>query len=106
MLPTAIRLAGMGYHFEKVTRSQIALNDFKEFLATELRSLEHARFMRNLQAEDHGDRRAAILARANARLAALPDEFRYFGDGIDECLDSFRSAVNERFSQPAQATAA
>ena len=106
MLPTAIRLAGMGYHFEKVTRSQIALNDFKEFLIAELRSLEDGQPQRNLGVEDRDDRREAILARADARFAALPDEFRYLGDGIDESLDSFRSTVNERYRQPAQATAA
>ena len=106
MLPTAIRLAGMGYHFEKVTRSQIALNDFKEFLVAELRSLEDEQPQRNLGVGDQGGRREAILARANARFSALPDEFRYLGDGVDESLDSFRSAVNERFRQPAQATAA
>ena len=104
MLPTAIRLAGMGYHFEKVTRSQIALNDFKEFLAAELRSLEEGEPQRNQIAEKHDKWREAILARASARFAALPDEFRYLGDGVDECLDSFRSAVNERFRQPFPAT--
>ena len=106
MLPTAIRLAGMGYHFEKVTRSQIALNDFKEFLVAELRSLEDGQFQRNLGVEDQRDRGEAVLAHANARFAALPDEFRYLGDGIDESLHSFRSAVKERFRQAAQATAA
>ncbi len=83
MLPTAIRLAGMGYHFEKVTRSQIALNDFKEFLAAELRSLEDGEPQRNRIAEKHDKRKEAVLARANARFAALPDEFRYLGDGVD-----------------------
>ena len=105
MLPTAIRLAGMGYHFEKVTRSQIALNDFKEFLVAELRSLEDGQPQRRPEAEDPSARRKAILARATARFAALPDEFRYLGDGVDESLTSFRSAVNERFRQAAPATA-
>lgn len=103
MLPTAIRLAGMGYHFEKVTRSQIALNDFKEFLVAELRSLEDGQSRRSLGAEDQSARREAILARANARFAALPGEFRYLGDGVDESLTSFRSAVNGRFRQAAPA---
>ena len=34
MLPEAIRLAALGYHFEKITSQQIAVHDFKEFLAT------------------------------------------------------------------------
>ena len=106
MLPTAIRLAGMGYHFEKVTRSQIALNDFKEFLVAELRSLEDGQSPRDPGVDDQGYRRETILARANARFAALPEDFRYLGDGVDESLDSFRSAVNEQFRRPAQATAA
>ena len=33
MLPEAIRLAALGYHFEKITSQQIAVHDFKEFLA-------------------------------------------------------------------------
>ena len=105
MLPTAIRLAGMGYHFEKVTRSQIALNDFKEFLVAELRSLEDVQPQRIPGAKDQSARRKTILARADARFAALPDEFRYLGDGVDESLTSFRSAVNERLRQAAPATA-
>ncbi len=104
MLPTAIRLAGMGYHFEKVTRSQIALNDFKEFLAAELRSLEDGKPRESRIAERHDKRKKTVLARAKARYAALPDEFRYLGDGVDECLDSFHSTVNERFRQPFPAT--
>ena len=104
MLPTAIRLAGMGYHFEKVTRSQIALNDFKEFLVAELHSLEGLS-RQNLGVEDQVDRREAIHIRANTRLADLPDEFRYFGDGVDESLESFRTAVNERLRQSKQTIA-
>ena len=36
MLPEAIRLAALGYHFEKLTRVQIAHQGFEEFLAAEL----------------------------------------------------------------------
>ena len=35
MLSNAIYLAGLGYHFEKYTRQQIALRDFEDFLAAE-----------------------------------------------------------------------
>ena len=36
MLPLAIRLAAMGYHFEKVTRQQNEIRDYMSFLETEL----------------------------------------------------------------------
>ena len=42
MLPEAIRLAALGYHFEKITRQQMALHDFRECLAAELESFKEA----------------------------------------------------------------
>ena len=103
MLPKAIRLAALGYHFEKVTRSQIALNDFKESLTAELRSLEETGADR--EPDGVRERRDAALARARARHASLPDEFRYLGDGVDEALESFRSAVADGFGRAVQETA-
>ncbi len=102
MLPKAIRLAALGYHFERITRQQIMIHDFKEFLRTELRSLEEAWSDRNLDAEGIGEEKGAVFARANALCGSLPDEFRYLGDGVEEALESFRSAVNERFGEVAQ----
>lgn len=36
MLPEAIRLSIMGYHLEKMTRHTVAVEDFRNFLATEM----------------------------------------------------------------------
>ncbi len=92
MMPMAVRLAALGYHFEKVTRGQIELNDFKEFLKAELRSLEE-------QGRETGT--AATLVRARARHASIPGEFRYLGDGVDEAMETFHSAVTGYGLQPA-----
>ena len=46
MLPEAIRLAALGYHFEKITSQQIAVHDFKEFLASRLRVKNKSDFAR------------------------------------------------------------
>ena len=99
MLPEAIRLAALGYHFEKVTRSQIALNDFREFLTTELRALEDAR------PDGICERKDAALVRARALHASLPQDFRFHGDGVDEALESFRAFVTGESGNPVRAGA-
>ena len=102
MLPKAIRLAALGYHFEKVTRGQIALHDFKGFLTAELRSLEAARAGPDGDPEGIREWKDAVLARADARYGSLPGEFRYLGDGVEEALESFRSAVDGRSGETVQ----
>lgn len=42
MLSSAIYLAGLGYHFEKYARQQIALHDFEDFLTAELKVFTRA----------------------------------------------------------------
>jgi len=94
MLPEAIRLAAMGYHFEKVTRQQLELHDFKKFLSAELATLEAEVDRRGADTTIIGDGRSALFTRVDARYASIPEEFRYPGDGIETALESFRSDVN------------
>ena len=94
MLQEAIRLAALGYHFEKITRQQMAISDFKEFLADELARFREEISQLPRQAAHSGDRRREMLARADARCKTIPHDFRYRGDGIDPALESFREAVN------------
>ena len=103
MLKKAIRLAALGYHFEKVTRGQTELHEFKQFLTVELQSFDAAGSDGNRGPDGMRAEKEAILARADARQAALPDEFRYLGDGIDEAMDSFRAVLAGRSGQPLQA---
>ena len=88
-LPLALRLAGMGYHCEKLTRQVTALRGFKEFLESELALFDEARRASHSDVDEHQLRREA-LERANAREVAIPEEFRFAGDGIAEALAAFR----------------
>jgi len=94
MLPEAIRLAAMGYHFERVTRQQIPLREFKDFLAAELKGFKEAASQQSQEVEETRNRRQALLARVQARYESIPNDFRYQGDGIEPALEAFRSAVN------------
>ena len=103
MLPEAIRLAALGYHYEKVTRQQIAIRDFKEFLADELKGFKEAASHQSQEVAETGNHRQALLARVQARYRSIPAEFRYQGDGIEPALEAFRSAMNtqsDRLTHP------
>ncbi len=88
MLPKAIRLAALGYHFEKITSQQNAIHGFKEFLAAELEMFKEQ------DVEEIGNQRQALLTRVQARYESIPDDFRYNEDGIEQALETFRFAVN------------
>ena len=91
MLSKAIRLAALGYHFEKITGQQNTIHGFKEFLVAELEMFKIAR-VRNM--EEIGNQRQALLTRVQARYESIPDDFRYNEDGIEQALEAFRSAVD------------
>ena len=91
MLPEAISLAALGYHFEKITSQQNAIHGFKEFLAAELEMFKEARVR---DVEEIGNQRQALLTRVQARYESIPDDFRYNEDGIEQALETFRFAVN------------
>ena len=95
MLPEAIRLAALGYHFEKLTRVQIALQDFEDFLAAELAAFRDAVLCPGTNGDMDDNRREELLARVNSRYRSIPADFRFNADGIDDALASFRADVNE-----------
>ena len=94
LLPEAIRLATLGYHFEKVTRQQVALHDFKAFLAAELAVFRDAVSASDQGVEEAGNRGQALLARVRARCEAIPEDVRYRGDGVEPAMASIRIAVS------------
>lgn len=94
MLPEAISLAALGYHFEKITRQQIALHDFREFLAAELEKFKEAVSHPLQDVETIRDRRQALFTRVHARYESIPGDFRHEEDGIEHAMASFRFAVN------------
>ena len=91
MLSKAIRLAALGYHFEKITSQQNAIHGFKEFLAIELEMFRQARVQ---DGEEFRNQRQALFTRVHARYESIPDDFRYNEDGIEHALETFRFAVN------------
>ena len=91
MLSKAIRLAALGYHFEKITCQQNAIHGFKEFLGAELEVFKETRFQ---DGEETRNRRRALFRRVQERYQSIPDDFRYNEDGIEDALETFRIAVN------------
>ncbi len=95
MLSDAIYLAAMGYHFEKITRQQIAIHDFLGFLRSELEMFQEAVSGR-VSEEEIRTRGQTSLERAQSLYQSISDEFRYQGDGLAEALQSFRQTVAAR----------
>lgn len=99
MLPKAIDLAAQGYHFEKFTRQQVAIHDFKRALQAEL-----ALFEEELPQRQRGiqDSKQQMFARIETHYESFPVEFRYTGDGIDDTLEAVRQAATERSKESGQ----
>ncbi len=102
LLPEAFSLAILGYHFQIVGSQEIAVHDFKQFLASELESLSQGP-----SGTDGNGIEPALgpcadevesLSRAESRYWKLHRSFR---DGIESSMDSFRAAVRESVSTQA-----
>ncbi len=93
MLPKAVDLAAQGYHFEKFTRQQVAIHDFKRALEEELALFEGTlpQGQRDIQ-----DSKQQMFARIEKRYESFPVEFRYTGDGVDDTLEAVRQAATQR----------
>ncbi|MCY3809161.1 MAG: B12-binding domain-containing radical SAM protein [Gemmatimonadetes bacterium] len=94
LLPLAIRLAAMGYHCEKLTRQQTILREFKAYLNRELVSFNESGRGLDAATEVEDGFRKEALQRAEARRRAIPEEFRYAGDGVSESLAEFQLALS------------
>ena len=111
MFAGAVRLAVMGYHFEKLTRHTIAVGDFRDLLALEMNTFKEkvSQFVQTPGAWigeiQNSSRR--LLARMNKAYDALHDDFRYaahsaFADFqksafkvyLDAELDIFKTTVS------------
>ena len=99
MLTTALRLAALGYHFERVTRQQIMIYDFKLFLEAELDVFREAASHRPKRADAILDQRRELFARVETRYRLIPSDLRYSEDGIEPALKSFRATVEARAQQ-------
>lgn len=99
MLTTALRLAALGYHFERVTRQQIMIYDFKLFLEAELDVFREAALHRPKRADAILDQRRELFARVETRYRLIPSDLRYSEDGIEPALKSFRATVEAQAQQ-------
>ena len=93
MLAEAIRLAALGYHFEKFTRHQPVFQAFKDFLEAELTLFREAVTRPCTNGDSFDSRRQALLARVDSRYRSIPPDFRFDADGLDDVVASFRDAV-------------
>ena len=93
MLAEAIRLAALGYHFEKFTRHQQMFQAFKDFLDAELTLFREAVSRPGTNGDSFDTRRQALLARVDSRYRSIPADFRFAADGLDDVVASFRDAV-------------
>jgi len=99
MLALALRLAALGYHFERVTRQQIMIYDFKLFLEAELDVFREAVSHRAKHPDAILDRRRALFARVETQYRLIPSDLRYSEDGIEPALKSFRATVDAQAEQ-------
>lgn len=94
MLPEAVRLAVMGYHFEKITSQTIVADDFKHFLESELEALkERVTQLARVQDDRIGEARVyveALFSRVRDHYEEIHSDFRYTAR---DALLSFQEGV-------------
>ena len=105
-LPLAISLAATGHHCEKFTRQQTVLRGFKDYLKSESAAFHETERDPGPAAGPEDHLRWKALQRAKRRRNAIPDEFRFTGDGIREALANFELALisEPRPAGPSNAT--
>ena len=99
MLTTALRLAALGYHFERVTRQQIMIYDFKLFLEAELDVFREAVSHSAKRPDAILDDRRELFARVETRYRLIPSDLRYSEDGVEPALQAFRATVDAQAEQ-------
>ena len=95
LLTEAVRLAIMGYHFEKITSQQIAVHAFEKYLDAELAAFKEA-FSRFTKAQSQGMEEVRsyaqdLFARVQQQHQRIHRDFR---SSVQDTLDSFRQAVD------------
>lgn len=98
MFPNAVRMAIMGYHFEKITQQQVAIDDFKQYLASELDTFKStvSRFA-NAQSNRIGEmglRTQTLLARVRKQYEDIHEDFR---SSVWDTLDGFQKSVFKQY---------
>ena len=107
MLDKAIRLAIHGYHFEKMTSQTVAVDNFKQYLTTEINAFEE--IVSDSQSQQTSGPVAKsgvsrigeirlhaqeLLARVYAQYEDLHEDFRY---NVRDALDAFQKSVFKHY---------
>ena len=98
LLPEAMRLAIMGYHFEKITRQTVAVDDFKQYLETEFSAFKEtvaqvvgSKTDRIGEVSTHVHE---LFARVRAAYEGIHKDFRY---SVQDRLDAFQTSVFKEY---------
>ena len=98
LFPEAMRLAVMGYHFEKNTRQTVAVDDFKQYLEMEFNTFkETAAQLAQSQSDRIGEVSPHVhdlLARVRTAYEDIHKDFRY---SVQDRLDSFQTSVFKEY---------
>lgn len=96
----AVRLAIMGYHFEKTTSQQIAVDEFKRYLEAEFEFFKQAvsriatSEMQRIAEMQNSVR--ALLYRVHLKYDQIHEDFRYC---LADALDSFKRSVESQIKE-------
>jgi radical SAM superfamily enzyme YgiQ (UPF0313 family) len=105
MFPEAVRLAIMGYHFQKITSQQIAIHDFKEYLEHELETFrETVSTFARAQSDRVGELRTYtgdLLSRVHQQYEDIHSDFRYH---VHDVFEAFQRSVKAQLDQFVSAT--
>ena len=98
LLPEAMRLAIMGYHFEKITRQTVAVDDFKQYLETEFSAFKET-VAQVVQSKTDRIGEVSIhvhelFARVRAAYEGIHKDFRY---SVQDRLDAFQTSVFKEY---------
>ena len=98
LFPEAVRLAIMGYHFEKITRQTVAVDDFKQYLESEFNAFKATV---SQVAQSQNDRIGEIsmhaqelFARVRSAYEDIHKDFRY---SAQDTLDAFQTSVFKEY---------
>jgi radical SAM superfamily enzyme YgiQ (UPF0313 family) len=93
-LPDAVMFAILGYHHEKVTSQQIAVDSFKQYLHSELRIFRDSasKFVKSRanRIGEIGVHAQALLAKVRAEYETVHRDFRR---GVRDALEAFQKSV-------------
>ncbi len=100
MFAQYIRLAIVGYHYEKITRQQVMIDDFRALLASErhnlIESITRAASRGGYRVTELQARLQESYARITSRYQQIHQDFR---SAVDEALRSFHAAMEAHLEQ-------